>query len=127
PAPHLRSIWPEPVPPQPAELLSSDRMNRLLAQLSERYDHVVLDSPPLGSVTDAVILSTMVNGVILVVHGGRNSRQAVQRACHELAGVGARIFGIVLNNVDLRREGHDDYYYYSYQYSYSADGKRTKT
>jgi len=116
-----------PTPPNPAELLSSERMKRLLAQLSERYDHIVIDSPPLGSVTDGVILSTMVNGVILVVHGGKNSRQAVQRACHELSAVGARIFGIVLNNVDLRREGHDDYYYYSYQYSYSADGKRTKT
>ncbi|PYS04239.1 MAG: hypothetical protein DMG12_10575 [Acidobacteria bacterium] len=127
PGENLRMISSGPIPPNPAELLSSDRMKRLLAQLSERYDHIVLDSPPLGSVTDAVILSTMVNGVILVVHGGRNSRQAVQRACHELSAVGARVFGIVLNNVDLRREGHDDYYYYSYQYSYSADGKRTKT
>ena len=127
PGENLRMISSGPIPPNPAELLSSERMKRLLAQLSERYDHIVLDSPPLGSVTDAVILSTMVNGVILVVHGGRNSRQAVQRACHELSAVGARVFGIVLNNVDLRREGHDDYYYYSYQYSYSADGKRTKT
>src|SRR5437867_4001152 len=124
---NLRMISSGPIPPNPAELLSSERMKRLLAQLSERYDHIVLDSPPLGSVTDAVILSTMVNGVILVVHGGRNSRQAVQRACHELSAVGARTFGIVLNNVDLRREGHDDYYYYSYQYSYSADGKRSQT
>ncbi|PYV90745.1 MAG: hypothetical protein DMG05_09190 [Acidobacteria bacterium] len=127
PGENLRMISSGPIPPNPAELLSSERMKRLLAQLSERYDHIVLDSPPLASVTDAVILSTMVNGVILVVHGGRNSRQAVQRACHELSAVGARIFGIVLNNVDLRREGHDDYYYYSYQYSYSADAKRTKT
>jgi capsular exopolysaccharide synthesis family protein len=127
PGENLRMIPSGPIPPNPAELLSSERMKRLLAQLGERYDHIVLDTPPLGSVTDAVILSTMVDGVILVVHGGRNSRQAVQRACHELSAVGARIFGIVLNNVDLRREGHDDYYYYSYQYSYSADGKRAKT
>src|SRR5204863_8829943 len=92
PGENLRMISSGPIPPNPAELLSSERMKRLLAQLSERYDHIVLDSPPLGSVTDAVILSTMVNGVILVVHGGRNSRQAVQRACHELSAVGARIF-----------------------------------
>jgi len=96
-------------------------MKQMLAELTERYDHIVIDSPPLGSVTDAVILSTMVDGVMLVVHGGRNSRQAVQRACYELSAVGARIFGIVLNRVDLRREGYDEYY--SYYHSYSADQK----
>ncbi len=116
-----------PIPPNPAELLSSDRMRRLLDQLAERYDHVIIDSPPLGSVTDGIILSTMVDGVILVVHGGRNSRHAVQRACHELSAVGARIFGIVLNNVDLRREGYDDDYYYSYYNSYSGNGNGSKS
>jgi capsular exopolysaccharide synthesis family protein len=127
PTQNLRLIPAGPIPPNPAELLSSERMKRLLAELSERYDHVVIDSPPLGSVTDAVILSAMVDGVILVVHGGRNSRHAVQRACNELSAVGARVFGIVLNNVDLRREGYDQYYYYSYQYTYSADDKRSNT
>src|SRR6266567_3677410 len=102
-------------------------MIRLLDQLAERYDHVIIDSPPLGSVTDGIILSTMVDGVILVVHGGRNSRHAVQRACHELSAVGARIFGIVLNNVDLRREGYDDDYYYSYYNSYSGNGNGSKS
>lgn len=109
------------IPANPSELLSSDKMKQMLAELTERYDHIVIDSPPLGSVTDAVILSTMVDGVMLVVHGGRNSRQAVQRACYELSAVGARIFGIVLNRVDLRREGYDEYY--SYYHSYSADQK----
>jgi capsular exopolysaccharide synthesis family protein len=126
PGENLSLIPAGPIPPNPAELLSSERMKRLLRQLAERYDHIVIDSPPLGSVTDAMILSTMVDGAILVVHGGRNSRHAVQRACHELSAVGAKVFGIVLNNVDLRREGYDDYYY-SYQYSYSADGKRSKS
>lgn len=125
PSGNLRVIAAGPIPPNPAELLSSERMKRLLAQLVERYNHVVIDSPPLGSVTDPVILSTMADGVVLVVHGGRNSRQAVQRACHELSAVGAKIFGIVLNNVDLRREGYDDYYY-SYNYTYSEDGTRSK-
>jgi len=69
----------------------------------------------------------MVDGVILVVHGGRNSRHAVQRACYELSAVGARIFGIVLNNVDLRREGYDDDYYYSYYNSYSGNGNGSKS
>ena len=118
---NLRLIVSGAIPPNPSELLSCEKMKQMLAELTERYDHIVIDSPPLGSVTDAAILSTMVDGVILVVHGGRNSRQAVQRACYELSAVGARIFGIVLNRVDLRREGYDEYY--SYYQTYSADQK----
>ncbi len=83
-----------PTPPNPAELLSSGKMKRLIEIMAERYDHVVIDTPPLGSVTDPVILSTMVDGVVLVVHAGRNKRNAVQRACRELSAVGARIFGV---------------------------------
>jgi Mrp family chromosome partitioning ATPase len=67
-------------------------------------------------VTDPVILSTMVDGVVLVVHGGRTSRSAVQRACYELSAVGGRIFGVVLNNVNMKREGYADYQYYYYGY-----------
>jgi capsular exopolysaccharide synthesis family protein len=106
-----------PTPPNPAELLSSGKMKRLVEFLAERYDHVVIDTPPLGSVTDPVILSTMVDGVVLVVHAGRNKRNAVQRACRELSAVGARIFGIVLNSVNMKREGYADYQYYYYGYS----------
>ncbi len=124
PIDNLSVIPAGPLPPNPAELLSSDRMKVFLEKASGRYDHVILDSPPMGSVTDPVVLSTMVDGVILVVHGAKNSRQAVQRACHELAAVGAKIFGIVLNNVDLKREGYEDYYYYS---SYERYGDNRKT
>ena len=106
-----------PTPPNPAELLSSGKMKRLIEIMAERYDHVVIDTPPLGSVTDPVILSTMVDGVVLVVHAGRNKRNAVQRACRELSAVGARIFGVVLNNVNMKREGYADYQYYYYGYS----------
>src|SRR6185436_19185066 len=76
-----------PTPPNPAELLSSSKMKRLIEQVAEHYDHVVIDTPPLGSVTDPVILSTFVDGVILVVHAGRNKRNAVQRAVRELSSV----------------------------------------
>src|SRR5207245_9559060 len=106
-----------PTPPNPAELLSSGKMKRLVELVAERYDHVVIDTPPLGSVTDPVILSTMVDGVVLVVHAGRNKRNAVQRACRELSAVGARIFGLVLNNVNMKRESYADYQYYYYGYS----------
>jgi Mrp family chromosome partitioning ATPase len=86
-------------------------MRRLLGILSERFAHIVVDSPPAISFTDASILSTMVDGVVLVVHAGRSSRAVVRRAKQQLLDVGAHIFGVVLNNVRL--EGQD-YYYTSY-------------
>ncbi|HYM00623.1 MAG TPA: polysaccharide biosynthesis tyrosine autokinase [Blastocatellia bacterium] len=122
PIPHLSLIASGPVPPNPAELVSSDKMKKMLRELSERYDHVLVDSPPLMHVTDPVILSTMVDGVILVVHGGKSTRDAVRRSRQELASVGAKVFGVVLNNLDLRREGYDNYYYYSYYSGYGQEG-----
>jgi capsular exopolysaccharide synthesis family protein len=114
--PNLSLLPCGPIPPNPAELISSSRMKDLLKTLGERYDHILIDSPPMINVTDPVILSTMVDGVILVVHGGKSPRAIVQRARQELLGVGARIFGVVLNNIDLRREGYDAYYYYYNRY-----------
>lgn len=112
--PNLSLLPCGPIPPNPAELLSSDRMKNLLGQLAERYDHILIDSPPLVSVTDPVILSTLVDGVILVVHGGKSTRAVVRRARQELSTVGAKVFGVVLNNLDLKRDGYDNYYYQRY-------------
>ncbi|MEN3336063.1 MAG: polysaccharide biosynthesis transport protein [Blastocatellia bacterium] len=106
-----------PIPPNPAELISSERMQTLLKTLSEQYDHILIDSPPLINVTDPVILSSLVDGVILVIHGGKSTRGVAQRARQELVSVGAKIFGVVLNNIDLRHEGYADYYYYYRYYS----------
>jgi polysaccharide biosynthesis transport protein len=114
-----------PIPPNPAELISSPRMKELLKEMAERYDHILIDSSPMISVTDPVILSSLVDGVILVVHGGKSPRATVQRARQELLGVGAKIFGVVLNNVDLRREGYDGYYYDRY-YAASGDDKNAR-
>jgi capsular exopolysaccharide synthesis family protein len=118
--PNLKVISSGPIPPNAAELLGSDEMRKLLYVLSENFTHIVIDSPPAISFTDASILSTMVDGVMLVVHGGRSSRAVVRRAKQQLQDVGAHLFGIVLNNVKL--EG-SDYYYYSGYYSgyYSND------
>lgn len=101
-----------PIPPNPAELLGSDQMRRLLAALQANYTHVVVDSPPVSSFTDGVLISTMVDGVLLVVHGGKSSRHIVRRSKQLLNDVGAKIFGVVLNNVNLR--SHEYYYYQSY-------------
>ena len=94
-------------------------MRKLLNTLSERFAHIIIDSPPAISFTDASILSTMVDGVMLVVHGGRSSRAVVRRAKQQLLDVGANIFGIVLNNVKLESQG---YYYAGYYSSYYSSG-----
>ncbi|MDT7542584.1 MAG: polysaccharide biosynthesis transport protein [Acidobacteriota bacterium] len=113
--PNLQILTSGPVPPNPAELLGSMEMRRLLTALGERYAHIVIDSPPAISFTDASILSTLVDGVMLVVHGGRSSRAVVRRAKQQLVDVGANIFGVVLNNVRL---DSPDYYYSGYYSSY---------
>ena len=89
-------------------------MKEMMSLLAERYDHIIIDSPPLLKVTDPVILSTLVDGVILVVHGGKSTRDVVRRTRHELSIAGARIFGVVLNNVEAGQEGYHDYYYEAY-------------
>jgi capsular exopolysaccharide synthesis family protein len=107
--PHLSVLPCGPIPPNPAELISSERMKELLRALSEKFDHILIDSPPLINVTDPVILSTMVDGVILVIQAGRSTRDVLRRARQELGSVGAKIFGVVLNNLDIKREGYDSY------------------
>lgn len=112
-----------PIPPNPAELLGSDQMRRLLATLQANFNHVVVDSPPVSSFTDGVLISSMVDGVLLVVHGGKSSRHVVKRSRQLLQDVGAKIFGVVLNNVNL--QSHDYYYYQRYYGSryYKSDGE----
>jgi capsular exopolysaccharide synthesis family protein len=103
-----------PIPPNPAELLGSEQMVNLMKVLQQHFTHVVVDSPPVTSFTDAVLVASMVDGVILVVHSGKSSRQVVRRARQILQDVGAKIFGVVLNNVNLRSQ--DNYYYYQSYY-----------
>jgi capsular exopolysaccharide synthesis family protein len=112
--PQLKLLTSGPIPPNPAELLGSNEMRKLLSELTDRFTHVIIDSPPAISFTDASVLSTFVDGVMLVVHGGRSSRAVVRRAKQQLLDVGANIFGIVLNNVKLESQ---DYYYYGGYYS----------
>ncbi len=119
--PNLSVLPCGPIPPNPAELISSERMKEVLSILSEKYDHILIDSPPLTNVTDPVILSTMVDGVILVVQAGRSTREIVRRARHELSSVGAKIFGVVLNNLDIKREGYGSYLSTYGQYGYGED------
>ncbi|MDT4968539.1 MAG: polysaccharide biosynthesis transport protein, partial [Acidobacteriota bacterium] len=89
------------IPPNPAELLGSEQMRRLLSMLEMTFDHIIIDSPPVGSFTDGVLTSTLVDGVLLVVHSGKTSRSVARRTRQILQDVGAKVFGVVLNNVNL--------------------------
>jgi succinoglycan biosynthesis transport protein ExoP len=109
-----------PVPPNPAELLGSDQMRKLLDELSEQFDHVMIDTPPVISFADAVILSTMVDGVILVVRGGSTNKGVLLRTRQILGDVGAQIYGVVLNDADMK---YRESYYYNYK-TYNSQDRR---
>lgn len=115
----LPNLWVLPAgphPPNPAELLSSPSMEELLQRLRQQFDHLVLDSPPLLMVTDATILSTIVDGVVLVVENGVTPRGALTRAHRILGSAGGKILGVVLNKVDFRHDGYYGSYYYRRYY-----------
>lgn len=122
--PNLSLLPCGPIPSNPAELISSDKMKEMLRQLGGRYDHILIDSPPLMYVTDPVVLSTMVDGVVLVVHGGRSTREAVRLSRQMLDNVGARVFGVVLNNIKPTKQSPYDFAYYKYYSSYDANQKQ---
>lgn len=102
------------VPPNPSELIGSIRMRKCVMALGEHFDRVLIDSPPLLAVTDARILATIVDGVILVIKGGETTKEAVIRARRLLKDVRARILGTMLNNVNFQSSGA--YYYSKYYY-----------
>jgi capsular exopolysaccharide synthesis family protein len=104
-------------PPNPAELLASTNMRDVLEQLREHYDHIVVDTPPTLSVTDAVVLSPRADAIVLVIRSGQTTKQALRRSRDILAQVNAKVSGVLLNAVDL--SSPDYYYYYEYQGKYS--------
>jgi len=108
-----------PVPPNPADLLSSHRMRDAIEELRERFKFIVIDSPPIMAATDSVILSALTDGVILVVRSGETPKEAFTRCRDLLAAVNSRVLGVVLNAVDT--SGPNFYYayrYYPYAYGY---------
>ena len=121
--PNLDLIPSGPIPPNPAELLGSDRMKAFLAEAAKEYDRVIIDSPPLVAVTDSVLLARFVEGVILVIQAGVTSRDILSNSIRQLKDVQAHILGAVLNAVNI---GKDSYYYYQYYYYYAEDGERSK-
>ena len=117
--PNLDILPSGPVPPFPTEMLSSEAMLTLLDRLGHLYTHVVIDSPPILSVTDGVILARLANAVVLVIRHGKSSKHVMRRARDLLTRSGAPITGLVLNAVDLNSPEYYGYYGHS-GYSYSS-------
>ncbi|CAN7690598.1 CpsD/CapB family tyrosine-protein kinase [Paenibacillus sp. LjRoot153] len=110
--PNLQIITSGPIPPNPSEILSSKKMLSVLDELKQQFDIILIDAPPAIAVTDAQIIATRSDGVIIVVNSDKTKREVVLKAKQNMDNVRARILGVVLNNVD--RNNKDAYYYYYY-------------
>lgn len=110
---NLHVLTSGPVPPNPAELLGSEQMRRLIKVLEPHFSHIVIDSAPVSSLTDSVLVSSMVDGVLMVVRSGKTPRESLHRSLQMLVVGGANILGVVLNQVDMRSEGNYYHGYYS--------------
>jgi succinoglycan biosynthesis transport protein ExoP len=106
-----------PLPPNPAELLMSKRFAAVLEELKKRFDRIILDSPPLHGLTDAVVLSRHTDGALLVVRAGRTLRDDARRASREIRSVNGQIVGVILNEFDMEDRRYGYYYRYGY-YNY---------
>lgn len=104
-----------PIPPNPAELLHSEAFRAVLEHLKQRFDRVIIDSPPIIAVTDATVLSTLVDGVVVVVRASRTTKDLVRRALKSLRDVSSQIVGVVLNAANVEDDSYSAYKYYSYR------------
>jgi succinoglycan biosynthesis transport protein ExoP len=122
PVPNLSIITSGPLPPNPSELLGSNRMNDLIKVLNERFNVIIWDSPPIMTVTDSLILSKILDGTIIVTRAGKTTYEMVRRGLKMFKGrraddMTSHVLGIVINALDLRKS---DYYYYKHYNYYSA-------
>lgn len=126
-------IVPAGVPaPNPAELVGSERMHNGLDVLQQHFDHILIDSPPCLEITDALVLSTQVDGLLLVVRAGKTPKELVRKASDRVLRVGGKILGVLVNAVDMRKSEYGYYhsYYRSYYRSYygeTGDGRVRKS
>lgn len=113
--PNLDILFSGDIPPNPSELLGSDKMRELIETMSKQYDYILVDTPPVNVVSDASIVTSLLDGVLLLVRQGRTKKDAVKRAVANLQLTGIKPLGFVLNGVDLTR-GRS--YGYGYGYAY---------
>jgi len=120
--PNLYYIPSGPIPPNPSELLGSNLFKNMVQFLRKKFDHIILDSPPVLSFVDSLVLSNSVDGVVLVVLGGKTPKEALRQSKSALLQVNAKILGVVINRVDIHRNGY--YYDYRNYYYYGKDRKK---
>jgi len=124
---NLRLLTSGPIPPNPAELLNSQRMKDVIKELKTAVDVIIFDTPPILTVADASIIGPKVNGALLVIHTGKTRRDALVNAVERLSRTGTHVFGTVLNKVKLDRSGYGYYYYYYSSYEYNAKSKKRQS
>lgn len=125
--PHLSVILSGPIPPNPSELLASDRMKHLIQEIRSKYAFVIFDSPPVLAVTDAIVLAASADGVVLTVHGGQTPREHVQRSADRLRHSNIPVLGALLNNLDLSQYGYTyRKSYYDYYENDEAGGEQRR-
>jgi protein-tyrosine kinase len=114
--PNLFVVNAGPIPPNPAELLGSDKMTRFIRMMSEESDFVLFDLPPMLDISDALVLGAKVDGVVLVVWGDKTSREALKKTSERLDMLKVRTIGVIINNVNMPRQGA--YYYKDHYHGY---------
>jgi capsular exopolysaccharide synthesis family protein len=123
--PNLYLINAGPVPPNPAELLGSEKMANLIEAMKKSFDFVLLDSPPILTVSDALVMGPEIEGAILVVWGGKTAKDALKRAKEKLDQLKVNCLGVVINNLNMQK--HDYYYIYNYYEQYGEETGARKT
>lgn len=108
-----------PIPPNPAEILGSKKMETLIKELSKKFDYILLDTPPVSVVTDAAVLSNFADGVLFVIRQNYTNYETAQIAKRNLENVEAKVIGCVLNNFKAKKS-NKSYDYYSYKYEYAS-------
>lgn len=118
--PNLDIIFSGEIPPNPSELLGNPRMQQMIQRLSERYDYILVDTPPVGIVADTCIVGNVVDGVLFVVRQNQAEKDQVARSVHQLEMSGAKLMGFVLNDVE---QNGDKNYKYKSKYSYESKSR----
>ncbi|MEW5807029.1 MAG: polysaccharide biosynthesis tyrosine autokinase, partial [Acidobacteriota bacterium] len=123
--PNLSIMTCGPIPPNPPELFGQERFRNLLKELRRDFDWVLLDSPPVVSLTDSIILSSVADMVALVIKHNENDKELIRRSLHQIRQIHGNVVGAILNSVDIERAYYKDYYYAGYYY-YSEGGEKKK-
>ncbi len=123
PSSNINIVTSGPLPPNPSELLGSEKFARFLTSMQERYDVLIFDSPPVLTVTDSLVLSKYMDGTIVVARAAKTSYEAVRKGLRQLNDVGSNVLGLLINAIDASKGGYyyNYYYYHNYNYYYSAE------